>query len=148
MGQKNEKKTTGNGNAGVYGQGKPGPGRPRGIPNKITRTFKAAVEMTLERLGPKHLYAWALENPTDFYRIAAKLIPTQTQVSGLDGEPIEYRQVEPVPRAGTYQEWLAARAVGSDLAPVADVVSIAGHRNGQGNGRLVGLPAPAEEPDE
>ena len=42
--------------------------------------MKDAVLETFAKLGEvKHMVAWAKENPSDFYRIAAKLIPQQIQ---------------------------------------------------------------------
>lgn len=62
------------------GQGKPGPGRPKGLPNKLTKTVKEAFEVAFQELQDKpgaKLSDWAQSNPTDFYRIAAKLIPAE-----------------------------------------------------------------------
>lgn len=62
-------------------QFKPGEGgRPKGVPNKFTRTVKETVLAVFNELqeDPKvKLSAWAKEEPTEFYRIAAKLIPTE-----------------------------------------------------------------------
>ncbi len=60
---------------------KPGeaPGRPKGIPNKLTRTVKECVLEAFNELqsDPQNkLIAFAKKNPRDFYQIAAKLIPT------------------------------------------------------------------------
>lgn len=55
-------------------------GRPKGTPNKLTRTVKEAFEVAFSELqgvpGAK-LGDWAQANPTDFYKIAAKLIPSE-----------------------------------------------------------------------
>lgn len=66
------------------GQGKPGPGRPKGSENKLTRTVKEAVELAFNELQDDKdhkLVAWAKKNPTDFYKIAAKLIPAAVEGS-------------------------------------------------------------------
>lgn len=73
--------------SGKIGAGKPGPGRPKGLQNKFTRTVKEAVQAAFNELqcDKKHnLIAWGKANPTDFYRIAAKLIPAavEAKVSG------------------------------------------------------------------
>lgn len=55
-------------------------GRPKGTPNKLTRTVKETVLSVFQNLqeDPKHnLTAFAKKYPKDFYNIAAKLIPTE-----------------------------------------------------------------------
>ena len=55
-------------------------GRPKGVPNKLSRTVKAEVERVFEHIqsvpGAK-LEDWAVQNTTEFYKIAAKLIPAE-----------------------------------------------------------------------
>lgn len=73
-------------------RGKPFPkgntGRIKGTPNKLTRTVKETVLAVFNELqaDPKaKLIVWAKEEPTEFYKIAAKLIPTE--ISGhLDSQ--------------------------------------------------------------
>lgn len=69
------------------GKGKPGPGRPKGLQNKLTRTVKEAVEAAFNELqadAKVNLAAWGKENPSEFYRLAGKLIPAaiDAKVSG------------------------------------------------------------------
>jgi hypothetical protein len=57
-----------------------GAGRPKGSPNKVTAAFKQAVLLAFndERMGGTNgLVEWGLENRTEFYKIAARLIPTE-----------------------------------------------------------------------
>lgn len=55
-----------------------GKGRPPGIPNKINRAFKTAVLEVFERNGGADWMAtWAQSNETEFFKIAARLIPTE-----------------------------------------------------------------------
>lgn len=65
-------------NSGRFGKGNPG--KPKGATNHLTRTVKEAFETAFNELqgvpGAK-LGDWAKENPTDFYKIAAKLIPSE-----------------------------------------------------------------------
>jgi len=82
-------------------------GRQKGTTNKLTSTLRLAFEQTFLQLQelklrrdksgnivaakgkePKAvaLYDWALENPGEFYRIAARLIPQEH--SGVGGGPI------------------------------------------------------------
>ena len=54
-------------------------GREKGTPNKFTKTFKELLARTINELeleGPTFM-DWAKENPTEFYKIAARLIPTE-----------------------------------------------------------------------
>lgn len=62
-------------------QGQKTGGRQAGTPNKITAQFKDAVRIVYEDIGGNAaLAAWARENPTEFYKIAARLIPTEVNV--------------------------------------------------------------------
>lgn len=57
-------------------------GKPKGAKNKITKTVKEVVFDVFEQLqvDPKaNLLNWGKENPTEFYKIAAKLIPTDVK---------------------------------------------------------------------
>jgi hypothetical protein len=54
------------------------PGRPKGTPNKLTTSIKAAfLEAFEQRGGVPALLAWADTEPTEFYKLAARLIPTE-----------------------------------------------------------------------
>jgi len=58
-------------------------GRQIGTPNKVTAIFKDAVRTVYEDIGGNAAFAaWAKENPTEFYRIAARLIPTEMASQG------------------------------------------------------------------
>ncbi len=53
-------------------------GRQKGTPNKLTSTFREAVLLTYDGIGGHSAFMqWARENPTEFYRIAARLIPAE-----------------------------------------------------------------------
>jgi hypothetical protein len=55
-------------------------GRKEGTPNKVTRSMKETLQDTLAwlQLQPRsNMREWANENPTEFYRIASKLLPTE-----------------------------------------------------------------------
>lgn len=54
-------------------------GRPVGAKNIVNRTVKETVLEVFNKLqeGEKSLFKWAEQEPTEFYRIAAKLIPTE-----------------------------------------------------------------------
>jgi hypothetical protein len=70
-----------------------GRGRPKGSPNKTTALMKdaiAAVYSDLQEQFPErdhgHFFTWASTYPTEFYKLASKLIPLQ--VAGEDGGAI------------------------------------------------------------
>ena len=55
-------------------------GRQKGTPNRTTASIKAAFVEAFEKLGGVDaLVAWGNENPTDFYKLAARLIPTEVK---------------------------------------------------------------------
>ncbi len=67
--------------------GNRGKGRPKGAPNKSTAAVKEALALTFDgRGGVAALQRWSDENPTEFYKLWAKMLPHE--VSGPDGGPI------------------------------------------------------------
>jgi hypothetical protein len=59
-------------------------GRPKGALNKTTRAAKEAFTLAFENIGgAEALSEWARANQTDFYKLFARLIPTE--LSGPDG---------------------------------------------------------------
>lgn len=65
-------------------QFKPGEGgRPKGIPNKITRMVRDVFAEVFNELQTEDEYKhyslkeWATREPTEFYKLASKLIPVQ-----------------------------------------------------------------------
>ena len=72
------------------GDGTPGPGRPKGLPNKTTALLKDAILMAAETAGGgepdglvNYLVAQAKQNPGPFMTLLGKVLPTQ--VSGEEG---------------------------------------------------------------
>lgn len=60
-------------------------GRPKGAEGKVTSAFKQALLRVYDRMGgDEQLLAWATENQTEFYKIAARLIPTEV-TADVDG---------------------------------------------------------------
>jgi hypothetical protein len=75
------------------GDGTPGPGRPRGVPNKTTTLLKDAVLMAAETAGGgkpdglvNFLVMQARQNPGPFMTLLGKVLPTQ--VSGEDDKDV------------------------------------------------------------
>ena len=59
-------------------------GRPKGTPNKLTKTVKDTVLAAFNELqdDPKaNILEWGKKNPGMFYQIAAKLIPTEVNAT-------------------------------------------------------------------
>lgn len=75
-------------------------GRQRGIPNKLTGTFREAVRVVYEGLGGHVAFlAWAKENPSEFYRLAARLIPAEVgEGDGGRTVTIIVREFTPLPK--------------------------------------------------
>lgn len=77
------------------GEGKAGPGRPKGSVNKTT---KAVKEMILEALenkgGVEYLEKQADENPTAFLTLIGKVLPIQH--TGEGGGPVQFEQIRRV----------------------------------------------------
>ena len=70
-------------------------GRKKGTPNKAA-SIRAAFEQAFAALQkdekkPHHLRAWAEANPTEFYKLAARLIPTE--ITGAGGGPLIVQSV-------------------------------------------------------
>ena len=76
-------------NLSSHGGKRPGSGRKAGVPNKLSATAKQNVIEVFEQLGGvDHMKQWAIDNPNNFYNIYAKILPTQTELSGPDGSDL------------------------------------------------------------
>lgn len=75
----------------LIGKGKPGPGRPKGTPNKTTQLLKDAILKAATDAGNgdmvEYLVAQAKANPGPFLALLGKVLPMQ--VTGEDGGPIQ-----------------------------------------------------------
>lgn len=76
---------------------KTGGGSRKGVPNKLTKAAREAFELAFDQVGgTSALTAWARANPTEFYKLYARLIPVEQRLSAPDGGPV---QIEwPLPR--------------------------------------------------
>lgn len=72
------------------GKGKPGPGRPKGVPNKTTQLLKDAILKAATDAGEGDMAAYlakqAKENPGPFLSLLGKVLPMQ--VTGADGKDL------------------------------------------------------------
>jgi hypothetical protein len=73
------------------GDGTPGPGRPKGVPNKTTTALKEAILAAAEQAGGEggtiaYLAKQAVENPQSFLPLLGKVLPMQ--VTGEGGGPV------------------------------------------------------------
>ena len=72
---------------------RPGSGRPAGVPNKLTTTVKEAFEKAFHSMQADEtvsLDVWGKANPTEFYKLASKMIPTDVGVTiGLQESAVD-----------------------------------------------------------
>ena len=62
-------------------------GRAKGTPNKLTKTAREAFQLAFEACGgANNLTTWAQENPTEFFKLYARLIPVEH--TGEGGGPV------------------------------------------------------------
>ena len=70
-------------NKGTFTPDRPGPGRPAGVPNRITQTVKQAVEQAFQQVGgADYLANLAVTEPRAFVALISKLIPNNVTVEG------------------------------------------------------------------
>ena len=73
--------------AGI-GKGTPGPGRKRGVPNKMTTEVKQMILEALDQAGGvAYLAAKAETHPQAFMALVGRVLPLQ--VTGEDGGPVK-----------------------------------------------------------
>lgn len=71
------------------GDGTPGPGRKKGVPNKTTQQLKDMILGALDRKGGiDYLERQADENPTAFLTLVGKVLPMTVAGAGDNGEHI------------------------------------------------------------
>lgn len=83
------------------GEGKPGPGRPKGVPNKTTALLKDAILLAAQRAGggdeegiANYLEVQARENPGPFMSLLGKVLPMT--VAGDAENPVFIAKIERV----------------------------------------------------
>lgn len=63
-----------------------GMGRPKGVPNKLTKAAKVAFQEAFEGLGGvPALVTWGKANKSEFFKLYGRLIPLDHQHSGAIG---------------------------------------------------------------
>lgn len=82
-------------NSGSFKKG--APGKPKGAINKTTKLVKevfADVFANIQSHPTANLRSWAINEPTEFYKLASKLIPTQMNIDAqvnLADEPVIFK---------------------------------------------------------
>jgi hypothetical protein len=69
-------------------RGNAGKGRKPGVPNKLTKSAREAFQFAFEVIQAKKgigLSDWAEANPTEFYKLYARLIPVEHVGEGGSG---------------------------------------------------------------
>lgn len=70
----------------LIGKGKPGPGRPKGLPNKTTQLLKDAILRAATDAGEgdmvTYLVKQAKDNPGPFMALLGKVLPMQVTGEG------------------------------------------------------------------
>lgn len=73
-----------------------GKGRAKGVPNKLTKAAKEAFGLAFDGIGGvPALITWGKANRTEFYKLYARLIPTEAHVSNPDGSPLNFTLMVP-----------------------------------------------------
>lgn len=63
-----------------------GKGRKAGVPNKLTKSAREAFQLAFKQNGGADaLTVWAHANPTEFYKLYARLIPVEHVGDGGEG---------------------------------------------------------------
>ncbi len=79
---------------------KTGGGSRKGRPNKISASIREAVAAVFANLGDiDGMTVWAQQNQTEFYKIAARLIPVEQKITGDDDQPLAIRVAFVTPAA-------------------------------------------------
>lgn len=98
----------------AFGQG----GRKAGVPNKVGAKVKADILDVFLKVGGRGAMAlWALENRTEFYKIYARLIPTEVHAEVDVRDATELTDAELVAIATASSIGTAGEASGEEILP-------------------------------
>jgi hypothetical protein len=96
------------------GDGTPGPGRPKGVANRVTRTIREAVEKAAQDCHADGLAGWLIERAQGgiqdrqiFAQMVNKAMPLQVHANVDGGIKLEL-------------SWLSARSIGATTAQIAE----------------------------
>ena len=76
-------------------------GRPQGAQNKLTKTIREMFIAAFDELQENktaNLIQWAKKNPTEFYKLAALLIPTEIQTDHIFVEQPLFTDIHILPQ--------------------------------------------------
>ena len=115
-------------------------GRVKGTPNKLTANFREAVLLAYDRIGGHATFTeWARQNPTEFFRICARLIPTELPGSEKGGVTVIIARNErvsppPVRDSRPEQSISATRAGPSYLDAFGQIADLEAEEQAAANG--------------
>ena len=103
-----------------------GPGRPKGLPrtggrqkgtiNKTTASVKEALTQAFEQMGGvPALLTWGRSSPDEFYKLWAKMLPTE--ITANVNATVQY-VVYAVPEAKDATNWISSPDVANSLKTV------------------------------
>lgn len=71
----------------MYKKGESGnlKGKPKGTVSKFTNLKNEFIKVYKDRGGSGALWVWADENPTDFYKMIAKMLPAEVDIKSSEG---------------------------------------------------------------
>ena len=87
---------------GGIGKGTPGPGRPKGLPNKVTSDLKAMIQQALDNAGGVQYLTERAQDPrtaSAFLTLVGKVLPMTVQGPGEGGAHVFQKIVVEVVRA-------------------------------------------------
>lgn len=100
--------------SGRVGDGTPGPGRPKGVQNSVTRTIREAVEKAARECHSDGLAGWLVERARGgvqdrqiFAQMVSKAMPLQVQANVDGGIKLEL-------------SWLSGRTIGTTSPTIAE----------------------------
>lgn len=84
-------------------------GRQKGTPNKITASAREAFQHAFNTIGGHEALAqWAKKNPSDFFKLYARLISQDLNLGGQKDNPVSFNLAQRLDEAIMARE--AARA--------------------------------------
>ena len=67
----------------------PGPGRPKGVPNKVTTDIREMIKASLQGVGGiEYLKRQADENPQAYMALIGKVVPKEIEATIINAVPV------------------------------------------------------------